>query len=543
VRERPQQQISSKKVVDAYDNDYDNDPNFDRKLETVTACTKPFVKEHLLNRITRDNCKVIVDYILTMQTEVSPTDTYRIDTILKLKYFAEFHNPKSFKEITRQDVVTFLDNFRKPEQVDPLHKWVGTHEAYRIVLMRFFRWLYAPDIPQRSRPRPAVMENIPKIRRKETSIYKPTDLWTEQDDFLFYKYCPSSRDRCWHAVARDTGCRPHELLRLKIKDIIVQQLGVDDNNMQIARITVNGKTGTRSVRLHNAYPRLKDWLTNGHPFPGNPNAPIFCGSGKKNTGRKLSSNTINAMYDRYKKVIFPKLLEDPLVPEEPDKRVIRDLLQKKWNPYVRRHTAATEISKGLKDPVLIDDYMGWSHKGNTRQKYQHYYTDDAFEAMLVMDGLVSHSSSPAATKNKTPLKPKQCPNCSESNKPESKFCAKCKFVLSFDTFNEAIEEKANAAREAEESKKKLQELEAKQEILQANAASVFRALMAAEMGVKQPRVEIIGWNEKEGSEALFKTAEIAKAENEKRDKEHRQRHYDLAEQYRKNSCNNNSNQA
>jgi hypothetical protein len=29
------------------------------------------------------------------------------------------------------------------------------------------------------------MENIPPIRRKEISTYKPTDLWTEEDDFLF----------------------------------------------------------------------------------------------------------------------------------------------------------------------------------------------------------------------------------------------------------------------------------------------------------------------------------------------------------------------
>jgi hypothetical protein len=40
-------------------------------------------------------------------------------------------------------------------------------------------------------------------------------------------------------------------------------------------------------------------------------------------------------YDDYKKIDFPKLLEDPLVPEE-DKRKIRDLLQKPWNPYLRR---------------------------------------------------------------------------------------------------------------------------------------------------------------------------------------------------------------
>jgi integrase len=133
----------------------------------------------------------------------------------------EFHNPKPFKDVTRQDVIDFLDKFRKPESVDHLHKWVGTYESNRVVLLRFFRWLFHSDIPHNKRPKPAIMENIPLIKRKETSIYKPTDLWTEEDDALFFKYCPSSRDRCWHAVSRDTGCAPHELLRLKIKDVVV----------------------------------------------------------------------------------------------------------------------------------------------------------------------------------------------------------------------------------------------------------------------------------------------------------------------------------
>jgi hypothetical protein len=75
--------------------------------------------------------------------------------------------------------------------------------------------------------------------------------------------------------------------------------------------------------------------------------------------------------------------------------------------------------------------------------------------------------------------------------------------------------------EAEESKKRLEELEAKQEILQANTASVLRALMAAEIGAKPQQVEIIAWNAKEeGSEGLFKAAAMARARNEAREKEH-----------------------
>jgi integrase/recombinase XerD len=306
---------------------------------------------------------------------------------------------------------------------------------------------------QRNRPKPAIMENVPKLRCKEISIYKPTDLWTEEDDAIFYKYCPSARDRCWHAVSRDTGCRPHELLKLKIKDVIVQQL---DSGYQIARINVNGKTGTRNVRINNAYPRLKDWLANGHPIPGNPNAYLFCGYGTKNIGRRLNPHTINTMYEKHKKITFPKLLDDPLVTEE-DRRKIKDLLKKPWNPYVRRHTAATEISKQLKDSVLIDQYLGWSHAGNTRQKYQHYYSDDSFDAMLVIDGIVTPAMS-AKGKAKNLLKPKMCPNCDESNKPESKFCSKCKFVLSYDMYNQVMEESDQQKKQMQDMNAQLQEL-------------------------------------------------------------------------------------
>jgi integrase/recombinase XerD len=423
-----------------------SDPNFDRKLDMVTAGGHSYVKQHLLTRITKQNCQTIITYVLGFMTEVNPSQEHRIITIYKLKLLAEYYHAKSFEELTGQDIVEFLDRIRKPESVDPLHKWIGTYNHTRVILLRFFRWLHRPsdDIKPNKRPTPAVMQQIPHIKRHEISIYKPTDLWTEEDDSLFYRYCPSIRDRCWHAVSRDTGCRPSELLRLKVKDVVVQQL---EDGYQIARITVNGKTGTRHVRLNNSYPRLKDWLRQGHPYPGNPNAPLFCGLGKKNTGKKLARNTMFIVYDNYKKVHFPHLLNNqPMMPEE-DKRKITELLKKPWNPYIRRHTAATEISKALKDSVLIDQYMGWSHAGNTRQKYQHYYNDDSFDAMLtMMDGLKPISLAAG----KTLLKPRLCPNCSETNTPESRFCAKCKFVLTFDAYNETM---ADAERAKEEQQK------------------------------------------------------------------------------------------
>jgi hypothetical protein len=186
------------------------DPNFDRKLDLITAGANPFLKEHLLTKVTRENCLTIINYVLAMQTETEVSEYYRINTVLNLKKLAEFYKTKSFSKMTRQDIVEFLDRLRKPESVDPLHQWIGTYELTRVTLLRFFKWLHCPnrnEVSPRNRPTPDVMLNIPQIKRREISIYKPTDLWTEEDDMLFYKYCPSLRDKCWHAVSRDTGCR------------------------------------------------------------------------------------------------------------------------------------------------------------------------------------------------------------------------------------------------------------------------------------------------------------------------------------------------
>ena len=37
------------------------------------------------------------------------------------------------------------------------------------------------------------------------------------------------------------------------------------------------------------------------------------------------------------------------------------------------------------------------------------------------------------------LRPKSCLNCNEPNKPDSKFCAKCRMVLTYDAYSETLE--------------------------------------------------------------------------------------------------------
>ena len=72
-------------------------------------------------------------------------------------------------------------------------------------LIRFFRWLYSPQMTPAEMPKPEWIRNIMQLKRKEKSLYTPGDMWTTDDDLLFLQHCPSKRvRRCYHAIARNS---------------------------------------------------------------------------------------------------------------------------------------------------------------------------------------------------------------------------------------------------------------------------------------------------------------------------------------------------
>jgi integrase len=412
------------------------------KIASELSGEKTYLRNLLYSA--KDNAQIIINYINVVKTEINYTINYGTDTIGILCRISRFHKNKPFREITHDDIIEFLDSFRKTETKDPLHKWIGTYNIYRMYLLRFFRWLYFPNLEPSKRPKPAVMDNILKLKRKETSIYKPSDIWTPADDLLFLKYCPSKRDKCYHAISRDLSARPHEILRLKIKDIAFKTVGTS----QYAEVVVNGKTGTRPIPLINSIPYLKDYLDHEHPQDKNPNAPLICGIGKS-LGRHLDPGRIYQKYVEYKERIFPKLLDSPDVLPE-DKSQIKELLKKRWNPYIRRHSALTEKSTILKEHVLRQ-HAGWTPRSQMHQKYLHYFGNESNESLLEAYGLVDHGIQIDQ------LRPKQCPQCNEPNKVDSRFCNKCRMVLNYDAYNETLEEQERKESEVQSIREKYEQ--------------------------------------------------------------------------------------
>jgi hypothetical protein len=153
----------------------------------------------------------------------------------------------------------------------------------------------------------------------------------------------------------------------------------------------------------------------------------------KSLGRPIIIESLNHTYQDYKKEIFPRLLNNPSVSRE-DKAKIRELLKKPWNPYIRRHSALTEKSKILKESVLRQ-HAGWAPASRMQQKYVHYFGNESNESILDAYGLKPK------LEEVDKLRPVLCPNCNELNKKDSKFCSKCRMVLSYDSYTELVQEK------------------------------------------------------------------------------------------------------
>ena len=86
---------------------------------------------------------------------------------------------------------------------------------------------------------------------------------------------------------------------------------------------------------------------------------------------------------------------------------------------------------------------------NMHLKYVHYFGNESNESILEAYGLKTKSEEIDR------MKQVPCPNCAEPNKIDSKFCVKCRMILSYDTYLESVEEH-NELTDTESSLKQMQ---------------------------------------------------------------------------------------
>lgn len=125
-RNRNQIRLRPKTSTTTTTTDAVSEITIERKVENATeglssSCFR-FLHKRLLPA-NKENTLIICDYISSLESEINPSKHYTNDIIILLCTFSTFFkHTKPFKEMTREDVLSFLDSFRKTEGVDPMHK-------------------------------------------------------------------------------------------------------------------------------------------------------------------------------------------------------------------------------------------------------------------------------------------------------------------------------------------------------------------------------------------------------------------------------------
>ena len=162
---------------------------------------------------------------------------------------------KSLKELTAQDVELYLQGHQKPKYLDPKQRWISTHNMRAGAFIKFFRWLYYPDLPAKKRPKPDVIKNVVAYQKPEATNVEAKDLWTAEEDRTFLKYCLDPRMAWYHTASDDTSGRPHEILAKRFSDVKIKAAdGKFYGEVEIGR---GGNTKSRTVPLIRSLPLLE----------------------------------------------------------------------------------------------------------------------------------------------------------------------------------------------------------------------------------------------------------------------------------------------
>lgn len=314
----------------------------------------------------------------------------RFNYLNTLRRLAEFREKRTFKEMTREDIQDFIDYMDTKSNGK-------SKSMHRINTKAFFKWLEGED------------EDYPKkvswINNKAKSLraksVQPSDLPTEDDIERMIKSCDLPRDRLIISLLGELGFRAGELESIRLKDVQF----FDD----YAIVTVNGKTGQRSLRAYGSAPLIKMVYTMHPDYTGDPkhdrysDSPLFMNSAKKH-------NPLG--YMGIYKVI---------------KEAANAAGLKNMHPHLFRHAALTRMGRHMTDPELRV-FAGWSGGSQQTKTYCHLTAGDIQERQGQIEGRETKKTDIKEAFRKTA----KCGRCGNENEGKAKFCAICGYVMDKD---------------------------------------------------------------------------------------------------------------
>jgi site-specific recombinase XerD len=324
------------------------------------------------------------DMILTFANELMLENTSKpriIKYLCTLKIIAE-NLGKNFDNVTIEDLKQFVGRLQEKTGLSP---W--TRHSYKIVLKRFYKWVEGTaEYPEK------VAWIKSRISRAEQKLPAEGDLLTEGEVLQVLSVAEHPRDKAFLSVLWESGTRISELGNLKMKNVAFDHHGT--------LITVQGKTGSRKIRIIASTPYIANWL-NMHPMRQDPEAPLWINIGTTNHNQPMEYNGIRTLIQRS----FEKAG-----------------IVKRVHPHLFRHSRATFMARHLTE-FQMNQYFGWVQGSGMPATYVHMSGRDVDNAILTMNGIALDE------KKEVKINIQKCPRCELINSVDSKHCSRCGGVL------------------------------------------------------------------------------------------------------------------
>lgn len=320
--------------------------------------------------------------------------------------------------IAAEEVGGIAEALEDREAAENIVRWIHdnytneeTNKDYRTAIRMFGKHLVESghDVPSND-------DNIPEslawisstTSRNYNPSPDPSEMLDWEDDVKpMIDATLNARDAALIAVAWDAGPRSGELLDLTVGDVSDHEDGL--------LISVDGKTGQRSVYLRPSVPYLNRWLDD-HPRGDDRSAPLWC---KLESGEEIS-------YQMARKAIL----------QAADKAdVNKDVTFTKF----RKSSASYLASQGVNQAVLEDRY-GWTRGSNAAARYVSVFAEASDREIARAHGVEIDEDDESKRK-----KAIECPRCDKETPRDEQFCMWCHQALEPGAANE-IEQKQKSER-------------------------------------------------------------------------------------------------
>ena len=313
----------------------------------------------------------------------------------------------------------------------------STKETIAACLGTFWKWKFEQS-----------GDEVPTWLKIKLEAWKPTngasDMLSREEVSRIAESARNFRDRAWVWTLFNSGCRPGEIYRLRVGDVVPHDEGYIELHVQREK----GSAPEPAPVYEDAVPALLAWL-NAHPSKDDPGAPLWVELGGSLPARAA---TYRAMY---------KALENA---------ARRAKIDKPTTPYALRRSRLTMLAK---DPAIstsiLEKIAGWVPGSRVAQHYVHLSGKDVINALGARYGVAPKAGQERETAPRTPLK---CGRCRTVNPAGATYCMTCGGPLSVPAVKEI-----ESARAAEQQ---LAEL-----LRQPEAIEILARLLASREGGKK----------------------------------------------------------